>query len=247
MDRRWIALSVLAVGIAGCESAARPPGANPSPVVTASRKLVPPVAVSPADGASFWYSDPLTLVATGQSTDGARLTYNFEIATDPSFEVVFTAARIDKGPDHTSYIAGTFVPARTFYWRVQAVDTASGLASAFTPPRSFRTHGQEGNPTPPQLLEPGDGSVIDTTATFSVRNSGGTIGPVRYTFQISSDPSFRTVTVAATPAGFPVHPSTFTPEPTLSPGTTYYWRAMTHCTKAPCASDFSRPQRFSTR
>lgn len=244
-----VAFAIGVIAIAGCaRDVAPPPATQPTPISVIT--LQPPAAVTPADGILVrWDENPKLVVNNGSSSTGNPLVYNFEVATDPSFDVVFSATRVAAGSQQTSLQTSDLAPAVTYYWRAQAIDEGAGIASGFSGVRIFAVKDWDidGPSRPPILVEPSDGALVDRQPTLEVRNGGNTLGPVRFTFEISRDRSFRTVEVVGKPYDFPDIPDEFTPGVPLASGTTYYWRARSFCTKAWCSSVYSAPQRFTTR
>jgi hypothetical protein len=106
------------------------------PAVTIST----PSAISPADGASTTRRPTLRVSnVTSQGALGA-ITYKFEVSTTSAFSSVLVSVTKPEGSGETGYIFESNLPGNTtLYWRVTALDAASGSASSPSAVRSLKT------------------------------------------------------------------------------------------------------------
>jgi hypothetical protein len=102
--------------------------------------IQPPLPVQPLSG-SFPHKRP-TLTVTNAARTGppATLTYRFDMATDPGFNVLVAGGTVPEGSTQTSFTpVSDLASGATFYWRVLATDTTTGVASGYSAPQGFTT------------------------------------------------------------------------------------------------------------
>jgi len=100
----------------------------------------PPVPVQPLSG-SFQHKRPTFIVANATRTGpAATLTYRFEVATDTAFSALVTSGAVPEGPSQTSFtLTSDLVSGGRFYWRAQATDSATAVASGYSATQTFMT------------------------------------------------------------------------------------------------------------
>lgn len=191
--------------------------------------LLPPTAVvtltAPADGASVPYWG--TSLRWENSGGG---TVRLQVALDPAFtSLVRNLTRSTNYydlNDLTEY-------GRTYYWRVQQVNSAG--AGPWSAVRSFYVRLAPAEP--PLLVAPVNGALsIDLQTTFDWE-------PVAtaedYTIQFAHSPSFNPVVHASTVDG-----TEYVPDPALEPNRLYFWRVRGD--NADEAGDWSADYSFTT-
>ena len=101
--------------------------------------IQPPTPVQPlAD--TFQHRRPTFIVRNATRTGpSATLTYQFDVAADAAFTNVVTRGTVPEATAQTSFVPTVDLPSgATYYWRVQAIDTATGVKSDFSV-QSFST------------------------------------------------------------------------------------------------------------
>jgi hypothetical protein len=197
--------------------------ASPSPVASVGA----PIPLVPTSGAQLPNSaQPVTLVVqnvAGIQTGGP--TYTFEVATDSAFaNKVQTKTGVAVGSGGQSSVSlGTLAGGSDYYWRAQVI--ASGTAGMFSVVSKF-TIGTLISINAPSAIAPANGATVTTQPTLTVADATriGPAGPIAYRFDISTSPTFSTVTITdSVPEG--AGQTSFTPTAALAPNTTFYWRA----------------------
>jgi hypothetical protein len=229
LPTRLAAVTLIALGAAGCEIAKStnplsPSVAGPIPGVA----ITAPRMLEPGPGADISKDQqPIRLVAENATTTGVRpLTYTFEIATDAEFaNKAFSQGGVPQGDGRTTVEAPVLDPERTYYWRARAEDGAN--TGPFAGAQSFRVR----TPVvlePPWLVAPPNGVTLPAgVAPVLIFGGSGRSGPVsnlRYTLQVSLNTSFTSVVAEVTVAEQPGRTS-FTLSQALEGDTVYYWRA----------------------
>ena len=98
-----------------------------------------PSLVSPANGASTLTQVTLTVGnATRVGSVGAML-YRFDISTFPGFPTLVATGTVAEGNGQTSFTTPALTLNTTYFWRVTAIDSASGITSAASPVWNFVT------------------------------------------------------------------------------------------------------------
>lgn len=90
----------------------------------------PPGLVAPADGATEGGQVYFTASNAGRGGPVGPLAYKFEISTSSAFSTVLFTATVPEGNGQTRWNPTGLQNNTTYYWRVTAVDTASGAQSA---------------------------------------------------------------------------------------------------------------------
>jgi hypothetical protein len=101
--------------------------------------IQPPVPVRPLAG-SFPHKRPTFIVTNATHTGpAATLTYQFDVAAEVAFSQVVMSGTVPEGSGQTSFVpAVDLTSGATYYWRVQAIDAATGVKSDFAM-QSFST------------------------------------------------------------------------------------------------------------
>ena len=200
-------------------------GSPASPAATTSTAA--PLPLVPTSGAQLPNSaQPLTLVV--QNTAGTQTggtTYTFEVATDSAFanKVQTQTGVAASGGGQTRVTLSTLAAGSDYYWHAQA--TAGSTAGVFSVVSKF-TIGTLITLNAPTAVAPANGTSVSTQPPLTVTNATRTApaGPIAYRFDISTSPTFATVTVTGSaPEG--AGQTAFTPTTALAPTTTFYWRA----------------------
>ncbi len=165
-----------------------------------SASVASPVPLAPTNGAQRNTAQPVTLVVQNATVSqaAAAVTYTFEVATDSAFaNKVQTKTGVAAGPGgQTSLALGSLAPGSDYYWHAQA--TAGGTTGVFSGGAKF-TIGTAVSNNSPTALSPANGATVPTTPTLTVVNATrtGPAGPIAYRFDISTSPTFASVTVSA--------------------------------------------------
>ncbi len=188
----------------------------------------PPSLTSPANGSTnLPLSDTLSWSASQNATR-----YQVEVSTSTSFSSMIIN---DSTVTSTSRITGALSGNTTYYWRVQASNTAgaSGWSSAW----SFTTLTPHTAPSVPSLTSPANGSTnlpLSDTLSWSASQNA-----TRYQVEVSTSASFSSTII---------NDSTITSTSritgALSGNTTYYWRVQASNTAG--ASGWSSAWSFTT-
>ena len=89
----------------------------------------------------------------GRTGPAGRLQYRFEIASDVSFNSPLAAGIVPEDPERTSFALTSDLPAMAvLYWRVQARDPESSVASEYAPSQAFAVIGPDDGVYPYELL-----------------------------------------------------------------------------------------------
>lgn len=166
-----------------------------------------PVLLSPPSGSSDRPS-PVNLRWSANFADSSRVelaVFNGEYSFSPSDMVVDTTL-----PSDTLSVAGLRL-AQTYYWRVMALNR-NGYSS-WSSVQTFSTS----NPPSVSLLEPA--YAARTLPSGTVCSWLQSTGVVEYELQVSKDPYYN-----ATPLIDTTLDADSVSLPTLTSGTTYYWR-----------------------
>lgn len=187
-----------------CTSSLCPSGQYPRLKVTYS--IIAPSAPSlssPSNGSSTCDSTP----TFDWSAVSSATSYRIQVDDSSSF----SSPAIDTTTANSGYTPSSALPAKTYYWRVNA--TNSGGASSWSATRSVTL---KSAPAAPVLTAPANGAVIDdTTPTL---NWNAVTGATSYIIQADDSPSFASLEVDASSSG-----SEFTPATALADGL-YHWR-----------------------
>jgi hypothetical protein len=184
-------------------------------VLVAGLVMVAPAASAPAapapTGPPDGYETAFLPTLEWNAVAGADH-YVVEIGADPSFNpALFTIST-----KNTRAVADKTLPNGTYYWRVQAFDSA-GVGSAWSAPMTV-VKTWAGDTT---LTSPANGATIEYPATPLVLRWTATPGAAKYRVFIASDSSLATlVTDNAEPQD--VQATNLAPN-LLLPANTYYW------------------------
>ena len=194
----------------------------PASITPATSK---PKATYPTNGSLV--TSYTSILFTWTASAGTGGTYDIDIATDSAFSSIIS---FDHGTGSNSFHSfGPFLPARNYYWRVQAYDihaVPSGWVVF-----AFRTSVKA-----PSLIRPGPGSTLDNNRTndiaddtsnnpvaslfswSSITSAGG------YTLQVSQSATFNSFVINV---NLPYTITTYTPTTDLPANTILYWRVET--------------------
>lgn len=187
--------------------------------------IAQPAPNQPSNGAT----DLPINVTLGWRPLKAAISYEVEIALKSDFTQIYNLMATEA----TTTEAANLNYSTTYYWHVRGVDSA-GEATAWSDPQSFTTIASTGIPQP---ISPEDGATdqpISVTLQWSNVPGAG-----QYDVQWSDDPTFPAGAAQSATVGGTMHQL-----PTLSYGTTIYWRVRVATTAAP--SPWSRYAAFTT-
>jgi hypothetical protein len=122
-------------GVAGPNSKARSFQIGPEVV------LQTPVPAFPAQNATMTGSPRLTVANVGRSGPVGQVSYRFEVSDSSAFtRTVFSGTANEQSGGQTSieFSPSTLTTNSTYFWRVQAVDSPSGVASSLSPVITFK-------------------------------------------------------------------------------------------------------------
>lgn len=100
-----------------------------------------PTPVSPLTGTTGMAQRPtFTVTNAVRSGPVTALSYRFEVSTSSTFATITQSATVAEGTTRTSWTPTTdLAPSTTFFWRAQAVDSASGVTSGYSTSQSGTT------------------------------------------------------------------------------------------------------------
>lgn len=114
------------------------PSATSSFFIRPAVVLQPPVLAAPSAGGVTGLARPtFTVDNADRSGPAGAITYEFQVSASASFAAPVSAATVAEQPTRTSWTPGVDLPEGTLYWRVRALDAASGVSSSFSAPASF--------------------------------------------------------------------------------------------------------------
>jgi hypothetical protein len=99
--------------------------------------LQAPVLASPGSGASVSGTINLTVNNVQRSGPVTAITYRFDLTDSSSFSRVLNSTTVAEQAGTTSAAPNVTLGAGTYYWRVQAIDNASGVSSPLSVVSSF--------------------------------------------------------------------------------------------------------------
>jgi hypothetical protein len=163
--------------------------------------------------------------------------YNLQIAYDSGFTNVITTIpmvppnlNVIVGPGGAGVTLVVWQPGLTYYWRAQAT---APFSSQWSGVRSFSI--QPGAALVPAIGAPENGATIEsTTPSFSWTPVAGT---TQYQFQLSTDPTFASLTYSTSTMTTAVQVTT-----ELTEGETYFWRVRA---LQPVTADWSAVANFT--
>jgi hypothetical protein len=195
---------------------------------TSGGSISTPGALIPTTGALIPNSaQPVTLVAQNAlATSSGGTTYTFEVATDSAFaNKVQTKTSVTEGTGGQTSATLSPLPANAdYYWHVQAI--AGGTTGLFSGASKF-TIGPAVTLGTPGLVAPANGSTTSTQPTLTVSNAShnGPVGAVAYRFDVSTSPTFATITFTGNAVEGQGVQTSFVVGTALAVSTTFYWRA----------------------
>jgi subtilisin family serine protease len=135
-------------------------------------------------------------------------TYNIQLSTDSSFNSLI----IDTQTSLSSYQLGALTANRTYYWRIQAINT-TGNTGKWSNTGVFRTV-----MLPPDLDSPDDG-IAPLTLEWPLMNWTSVDGSSSYNVQVSVSPTFSQLAASVASVN-----NSLTIAIPIKPDTRYYWR-----------------------
>lgn len=193
---------------------------------TGTGKLGAPLLVGPANNATG-----VSLVPTFSWAEvPGALSYGIQIASDRNFRTIIAEG---SDLDRPSYQAPLLTAKSSYYWRVNASDSAG--TSSWSAEWMFTTGSSQ--LAAPQLIAPSnDAKGVSIVPTLSW---GAIPGAQRYSVQVASDRNFRTIVFEGAEIREPT-----VKLPTLAKNETFYWRVASVDSIA--ASDWSTEWSFTT-
>jgi len=151
-----------------------------------------PSIASPMDGSQVAVFTPLLSVGNAADPDSANLTYNFQIATDPSFtQLVASVQGIAGGEATTSWtVPENLQENGTYYWRAQADDWL--IEGPWSAAARFMVNTANEAPAMPVVVAPASGATITALATDAVaaNSSDPDSSALSYYFEADTVPTF---------------------------------------------------------
>ncbi len=141
-----------------------------------------PSLSSPSNGST---GEPVSLTLTWAASSGAS-SYNVQVSTDNSFSTIVTSST---GVSGTSQQISGLANGTTYYWRVQAVNSAG--TSSWSGAWTFATQSGASAPSAPTLASPSNGSTNEPTSLVITWNSVS--GASKYWLQVSKDQAFTNI------------------------------------------------------
>jgi hypothetical protein len=99
--------------------------------------LQAPVLASPGSGASVSGTVSFTVNNVQRSGPVTAITYRFDLTDSSSFSHILSSTTAAEQPGTTSVAPSVTLGAGTYYWRVQALDNASGVSSPLSAISAF--------------------------------------------------------------------------------------------------------------
>lgn len=156
-----------------------------------------PMVSSPADNSAVAALTPTLTVTNASDPDSASLTYNFDVALEPSYnQVVASGKGIFPGQGTTSWqVPLALVENGTYYWRAQADDWF--IEGTWSATAKFFVNTVNDAPTIPTILSPLNGEEvaaldIDIVATNSTDSDSPVI---TYYFEVDTVQTFDSVNI----------------------------------------------------
>ncbi len=188
-----------------------------------------PTLSSPPDGAEVTTLQPVLEVNNSSDLDGDRLTYQFELYSDPNLTVpVASVTDLPEGVGTTRWPLPVALQENSAYWwRARAVDE-HGVAGDWVAAAAFFVNTANDPPTAPAIVSPVDQSEV-TILQPSLTVSNAT-DPDRnlliYEFELDVTASFNSPALIQSGPQLEGTSQTTWPAPQpLADNTHYYWRA----------------------
>ncbi len=192
-------------------------------LVTPAQPPSTPTLASPANATCVTALAP----SLSWSTSAGAVSYTVQVSTD----VAFSAPTVNQSVAGTSFTAPALSSGVTYYWRVNAVNTAG--TSSWSSIWSFSTPVP---PAAPVLSSPATGTTTSTTAPTLAW--GTSSGATSYTIQVSTVTTFATTVASQSVSAVSWTASS------LANTTTYYWRV--NAANAAGTSSWSSVWSFTT-
>lgn len=223
----FVTLVFVVAAAGGCEvvkpeNPLAPTVAGPIPGVA----ITAPGIAQPNDGTRIKVENqPITLMVANSSTTGVRpLSYRFQVAADKGFtNVVFDKESVapDASGKTATTLPGPLAPERGYYWRAKAYDGANtGDFSAIV---YFEVYTPVVLSAPTPYQPSGAASSIQPRFAFANAPRTGPAGPISYNIQLSTSPSFASLT-GDWFVGEEASVSHFDSPIALPYSATFYWR-----------------------
>lgn len=183
------ALAMLMIGVSSQPTSARRGNGNPTPTPTPAAPAGPaaPSLLAPGNGASV--TMPFDISWSAVSDPAGIIAYNWQVSPTSGFATV--AALGSTGGRTQDTVSG--LPARTYFWRVQAV-SGNFVQGAWSGARSFTVTGANpGAPGSPALNPPHGAAAFHPMEVINFDWSAAP-GAVTYNFDASNDPAFPVAT-----------------------------------------------------
>ena len=197
--------------------------------VSANNAPAAPTLASPAAGASFTTLNPVLVLTNSTDPDGDSLTYQFQVATSSAFTtIVAQISGVAPGSGTTSWtVTPNLSTGTTYYWRARAFD--GSLTSSYAAYRTFSIVANSA-PTVPTLSSPAAAAQLTTaTPTLVINNSTDANGDaITYSYQVATSSAFTTIVAQVSGVTQGTGTTSWIVTPSLSSGSTYYWRARAY-------------------
>lgn len=151
-----------------------------------------PAISSPADGTDVSVLTPMLAINNSTDPDSATLTYNFDVALDPDFNLVAASVKgIAGGEGVTSWtVPENLQENGLYYWRAQADDWLT--EGPWSTTARFFVNTANDPPSAPVVTAPGNGSTVPALETDIVVSNAKDpdSAPLSYYFEADTVPSF---------------------------------------------------------
>lgn len=186
-----------------------------------------PVLANPSDGGEVILLQPELAIRNATDPDGDVLSYEFQVYGDADLVVpAASVSSVPQGEGGTSWtIAAPLADNTRYWWRCRAFD--GELAGGWMPAASFTVNTANDAPTPPTLIAPSGGAVVDSLQpALTIANALDPDGDVlSYQFEVYEDAAL-TMPAVSTSSTAEGDGSTTWPLPTaLQDDRQYWWRA----------------------
>ena len=96
-----------------------------------------PVIQGPSAGATVNGTPLLTVNDVARTGPAGTISYRFDVSDSSSFNKILFTSTVTEQSGQTSVSVGSALSNGTYFWRVQAIDAANGITTAFSTPTSF--------------------------------------------------------------------------------------------------------------